>query len=142
MLVDVSSKLHEAAVIELLEYAVYSDPDALGQIIEQYAGENQVLYAFEDQGEYVALIGAITDQDKIEIKHLVVRPEDRLKGYGRGTIVELLLKERPTLLQAIADETTVDFFRNLGFQIIDDVGHNSGLELFKCLYHVDDEEEE
>lgn len=142
MLVDVSSKLQEAPVTELLEYAVYADPDALKQIIEQYAGQDHALYAFEDQGEYVALIGAETHQDMIEIKHLVVRPEDRLKGYGRGIIVELLLQEKPTLLQAIADETTVDFFRNLGFQIIDDVGHNSGMELFKCLYHVETEEEE
>lgn len=143
MLVDISTKLQEASVIELLEYAVYSDPEELKAITQQYSEQgNHILYAFEDQEEYVALIGATRNQDIMEIKHLVVRPEDRMKGYGRGIIVELILKEEPAQLQAVVDDTAVDFFRNLGFQVIDHVDSASGAELYRCIYDAHNEDEE
>lgn len=141
MLVNVSSKVQEASIQELLEYAVFSEPDALQEVVKLYAGTDHVLYALEDQEEYVALIGVTTGkQGIIEMKHLAVRPDERLKGYGRGIIVELLLQENPKLLQAMSDDTTVDFFRRLGFQIIDYIDE-SNREYYKCIYDAENEED-
>jgi N-acetylglutamate synthase-like GNAT family acetyltransferase len=141
MLIDVSAKVQEASIKELLEYAVFADPDALQEVMGLYAKTDHILYALEDQEEYVAIIGVIPAKEGImEMKHLVVRPDERLKGYGRGIIVELLLQEKPAVLEAITDDTTVDFFRNLGFQIIDFVDE-SGREYYKCIYDAENEED-
>lgn len=141
MLVDVSAKVQEASIKELLEYAVFADPDALQEVMGLYAKTDHILYALEDQEEYVAIIGVTPAKEGIiEMKHLVVRPDERMKGYGRGIIVELLLQEKPAVLEAITDDTTVDFFRNLGFQIIDFVDE-SGREYYKCIYDAEDEED-
>lgn len=141
MLVNVSSKVEEASIKELLEYAVFADPDALQKVMKQYAEADHILYALEDQEEYVALIGVTSAKDGImELKHLVVRPDERMKGYGRGIIVELLLEEKPAKLEAITDDTTVDFFRNIGFQIIDFIDE-FGREYYKCIYDAEDEED-
>lgn len=141
MLVNVSSKVEEASIKELLEYAVFADPEALQEVMGLYAKTDHILYALEDQEEYVALIGVTPAKDgSMELKHLVVRPDERMKGYGRGIIVELLLEEKPALLEAITDDTTVDFFRNLGFQIIDFIDE-SGREYYKCIYDAEAEED-
>ncbi|WP_229753271.1 GNAT family N-acetyltransferase [Paenibacillus segetis] len=138
-----TSKVDASPVKELLESAVFSDPEALEQAIKLYSSNGEYeLYAYVDEDEYVGLIGGRMNSDhQLEIIHLAVRPEDRMKGYGRGLIVEMILQKQPTSVFTVTDEEGAEFFRNVGFQVMGFESNEGGLEQFRCFYEVDDEEE-
>lgn len=144
MLTLVTSKIGELPVRELLESAVFSDPEALEQALKLYgSNEDYELYAFVDEDEYVGLIGGCMNSARqLEIIHLAVRPEDRLKGYGRGLILEIIIEKKPTVVFTVTDEEGAEFFRNVGFQVMSSTLTDSGLEQFRCIYEVEEENED
>ncbi|WP_334073036.1 MULTISPECIES: GNAT family N-acetyltransferase [Paenibacillus] len=141
MLVQVTSFPAGEALQELMEYATGFDSDRERQAWDLYASAGQAeLYGYEEEGEWIGLIGfAFREGAQMEILHLAVHPEDRLKGYGRGIILETLLLKQPRVITAVTDEEGADFFRNIGFSVQDYVSQ-SGYEEFRCVYRSEEEE--
>lgn len=144
MLTLVTSKVNASPVKELLESAVFSDPEVLEQAVKLYSSDrNYELYAYVDEDEYVGVIGGCMNSDhQLEIIHLAVRPEDRMKGYGRGLILEIILQKKPRAVFTITDEEGAEFFRNVGFQVMGFHPNGGGPEQLRCVYEVDEETEE
>ncbi|MEF2965282.1 GNAT family N-acetyltransferase [Paenibacillus sp. M1] len=142
MLKQVTTFPPDAALSELMEYAVGFEPELEDRAWELYrTGGGAALYGYEDEGEWVGLIGARTNSDNtLEILHLAVHPEDRLKGYGRGLIMETLLLIKPKAVTAVTDEDGADFFRNIGFTVQGFIPDGGGEERFRCLYEAEEEE--
>lgn len=144
LLTRVTSKVDVSPVKDLLESAVFSDPEALEQAVKLYSSDkNYELFAYVDEDEYVGVIGGCMNSDRqLEISHLAVRPEDRMKGYGRGLVLEVILEKKPTAVFTVTDEEGAEFFRNVGFQVMGSHPSNGGPEQFRCLYEVDEESED
>ncbi|CAM2901225.1 GNAT family N-acetyltransferase [Paenibacillus sediminis] len=143
MLENVKAKIHDAVIKELLSYSVFPDPDRVDDIIKEYEKNPDLeLYGYMDDGICVGVVGSVMRENNVlEIKHIAVLPENRLKGYGRGMIVELILQRKPDLVIAETDEDAVDFYRNIGF-IISSLGEKyPGFERFRCEYNVNEAEE-
>lgn len=150
MFIEVTSRRNEPVILSLLDYAVFSDPDGLESAVKEYGeGDNRHLYVFEDEGQYVGIIGFEIDtkgtkseSTVLRIKHLAVRPEDRMKEYGRRLIIEALLAVSPDVVVADTDEEGAEFFRNIGFQVSGHLSPDGGYEQFCCVYEVNEEEDE
>ena len=57
-------------------------------------------------------------------------------------ILEIMTLEKPERVVAETDEEAVDFYRSLGF-VVHSLGEQyPGIERFRCVYEVEDEEEE
>lgn len=149
MFIEVTSRRSEAVILSLLDYAVFSDPEGLEGAVQEYGdGDNKHLYVFEDEGQYVGIIGfqiektgSTSENTVLRIKHLAVRPEDRMKEYGRRLIIEALLAVNPDMAMADTDEEGAEFFRNIGFQV-SGLLSSDGYEQFRCVYEVNEEEDE
>ncbi|MNN35112.1 hypothetical protein D3C81_1489510 [compost metagenome] len=112
------------------------------QASQQYSSSaDNELFAFEDEGEFLGIIGCRYHINDLQILHLAVRPEDRLKGYGRGLLLEILDKKNPDSLFAVTDEEGADFYRNVGFEVTGFTDTSSGSELFRCVYQAEEETE-
>ncbi|MBQ4898878.1 GNAT family N-acetyltransferase [Paenibacillus sp. Marseille-P2973] len=142
MLVRVTSFPVQSDIAELMEYATRFDSEQEKKAWELYESGAE-LYVFEEEGENIGLIGFTTGSSgQMDILHLAVRPEDRLKGYGRGLIVEALLLKQPKVVIAVTDEEEADFFRNIGFTVN---GFNPGPdepEQFRCVYESEEPAED
>ncbi|MBA9087831.1 N-acetylglutamate synthase-like GNAT family acetyltransferase [Fontibacillus solani] len=143
MLVQVNDKITDSQIRELLEYAVFFDTDQLEHVCNLYKLTNDnELYALEDEGEIIGVVGCRYHSNDLEILHLAVRPEDRLKGYGRGLLLEILDKKNPDILFAVTDEDGADFYRNVGFEVTSFTeGLENGRELFRSVYRAEEEAE-
>jgi len=139
MLVKLTDSQWDQEVRELLEDAVYYDPSVVDEVMSQYRTSNlKELYVFEDQEEFIGIIGFTKDeQNQLEIAELVIHPQERLKGYGRGIILETIVLKKPSRIIVVTDEEGADFFRNIGFQVIGMPADEEGMEQFRCTYEVD-----
>ncbi|MGF7048647.1 ribosomal protein S18 acetylase RimI-like enzyme [Paenibacillus sp. DS2015] len=144
MLINVKTYINKLEVTELLSYAVFPDDKSLKAAIELYEGNDSLqLYGFEDEELLVGLIGFEMDAGRvITINHIAVLPENRLKGYGRGMLLELLEAQKPTQMIAETDEEAVDFYRNIGFVVYSLGEIYPGVERFRCVYDAEEVEEE
>lgn len=144
MLVNVKSYIHKPEVAELLSYSVFPDDKSLRAAVQHYEETDSLkLYGFEDEELLVGLIGFEMDANRIlTVHHLAVLPENRLKGYGRGIFFELIKARKPSQIIAETDEDAVDFYRNIGFVVISLGETYPGVERFRCIYEVEDEDEE
>jgi ribosomal protein S18 acetylase RimI-like enzyme len=139
MLINIKTRINEGEILELIESSLFSDPDQLDKEIEDYIKDDSLeFYGLEAEGAIAGIIGFRMDADKqLTITHLAVKPEFRGAGFGRGLALEAIDLMEPALLAAEADEASVDFFRNIGFEI-ESLGEDaSGLEKFKCTYHTE-----
>ncbi|WP_018750809.1 GNAT family N-acetyltransferase [Paenibacillus sanguinis] len=144
MFKSIKSNLDEPSIQELLEYAVVDDR-SVENVIEMYRSEEDCkLYGYEAEGQIAGLVGYRVTKDKreLEILHLAVHPANRYKGYGRALVLLSLTQEEPTSVVAVTDEEGTDFFRNIGFEITGFRESNSTLERFRCVYQVDEPEDE
>jgi len=141
VLVQVTSFPAEQALRELMEYATGFDPEREKEAWELYASGGQAeLYGYQEEGEWIGLIGfALREGGQMDIHHLAVHPEDRLKGYGRGILLETLLLKQPRFITAMTDEEGADFFRNIGFSVQGYISQG-GYEEFRCVYRTEEEE--
>ncbi|WMT39234.1 GNAT family N-acetyltransferase [Paenibacillus sp. D2_2] len=139
MLVNLTDSQWDLEVRELLEDAVYYDPSEVDKVMNQYRTSSlNELYVFEDQEEFIGIIGFMMgEQNQLEIAELVIHPLERLKGYGRGIILETIVLKNPSRITAVTDEEGADFFRNIGFQVIGMPANEVGVERFRCTYEVE-----
>ncbi|OKP77154.1 MULTISPECIES: GNAT family N-acetyltransferase [unclassified Paenibacillus] len=145
MLIDLKQRIDTEEVKELLAYAVIDEPDALWRTTVEYGSKAALqLCGWEEEGLLVGLVGfEETEDGSLEIRHIAVLPENRGKGYARGIILELLSARNPRyLLAETEDEIAADFYRNLGFMVYS-LGENpAGIEMFRCVYEVEEAEDE
>ncbi|MBP2112373.1 GNAT family N-acetyltransferase [Paenibacillus silagei] len=145
MLIDLKPLVGTPQVNELLAYAVIDDPDALIRTSEEYSKLAAMqLCGWEEDGLLVGLTGyEETEDGSLDIRHISVLPENRGKGYARGMILELVTSRQPRYLIAeTEDEIAADFYRSLGFMVYS-LGENAaGIEMFRCVYEVEETEDE
>ncbi|KWX77210.1 GNAT family acetyltransferase [Paenibacillus riograndensis] len=145
MLVDLKQRTDTDEVKELLAYAVIDEPDALWRTSVEYGSKAALqLFGWEEEGLLIGLVGfEETEDGSLEIRHIAVLPENRGKGYARGIILELLAARNPRyLLAETEDEVAADFYRNLGFMVYSLGESPAGIEMFRCVYEVEEDEDE
>jgi ribosomal protein S18 acetylase RimI-like enzyme len=143
LLINITHKLDNPEIKELISYSVFPDPEKLEEVIKQYQSEEALtLYGYEDENVLVGIIGVLKNENNtLVIKHIAVQPENRLKGYGRGLILELLEDSRPTMITAETDADAVDFYRSIGFTVYSLGELYPGVERFRCVYEIEPEDE-
>ncbi|TCZ75134.1 N-acetyltransferase [Paenibacillus albiflavus] len=144
MLINLTSKLTDPNIKELISYAMFPDPERIETALKQYeTDEALTLYGYEEDNNIVGLIGVQAEaNDKLIIKHIAIQPENRMKGYGRGLILELIEQSKPLIIEAETDVDSVDFYRSIGFTVYSLGDLYPGVERFRCLYEVEPEEED
>ncbi|MGG3452506.1 GNAT family N-acetyltransferase [Paenibacillus rhizolycopersici] len=144
MFKPINARVDEPAIRELLECAVVFDPDALETAARLYReGDTYKLYGYEEEGGIAGIIGfRVNASGTLEIEHLAVHPEQRMKGFGRALVLLALTEAGPERMEAVTDEAGADFFRSIGFQITGFQDETSGEERFRCFYEVDEDDEE
>lgn len=141
MLVDVIDKLDDEKIVELINYAVFLDDEELEDVLYEYkTNEHLELYAFEDDGLVVGIVGFELNYGILEIKHMAVHPLYRGVGFGRGIILELIVLKNPSAIVAETDEEAVEYYRSVGFSIHSLDHIYSGIDRFKCVYLIDEDE--
>lgn len=128
---------------QLLSYSVFPDPDQLQDTLQSYEQDEQYeLYGFVEEQYIIGLIGFTFHEDgELEIRHIAVQPDCRGAGYGRGLILEAIHLVKPVTVVAETDEESVDFYRNIGFEVVSLGENHSGVERFRCLYESDEKED-
>jgi len=114
MFKSIKARVDEPAIRELLEYAVMFDPDALEDAARLYREEDtyQLFGYEEEEAGITGIIGyRVNASQTLEIIHLAVHPEQRMKGYGRALVLLALTEASPERMEAITDEAGADFFR-------------------------------
>ncbi|MGN7355934.1 GNAT family N-acetyltransferase [Paenibacillus sp. SAF-054] len=142
MLLNIKSYIRKPEVAELFSYAVFPDDQSVEKTIQAYeSNEAWKLVGYEDGELLVGLTGYEKSGNEIILQHIAVIPENRGLGYGRGMILEIMTDEKPERVVAETDEEAVDFYRSLGF-VVHSLGEQyPGIERFRCVYEVEDEEE-
>ncbi|MEK3734500.1 MULTISPECIES: GNAT family N-acetyltransferase [Paenibacillus] len=139
MLKDITSRVNQLEIRELLGYAVLSDPDAVDQAVDFYRNsEKNKLYGYEEEGLIIGVIGCSLKEKVLTIHHIAVIPENRGKDYGRGMILELLLHHQAEQVVAETDEEALGFYRSLGFEVYSLGETYPGVERFRCVYDVEE----
>ncbi|MCL6603610.1 MAG: GNAT family N-acetyltransferase [Paenibacillus sp.] len=144
MLIDIKHLIGSPEVNELLAYAVIDEPDALQHTSSEYSDQAALkLFGWEEEKLLLGLVGfEETEDGSLEIRHIAVLPENRGKGYARGMILELLSARQPRyLLAETEDEVAANFYRILGFMVYSLGVNGAGIELFRCVYEVDESED-
>lgn len=138
MLIHIQNEPIEPAIQELMEIAAGFQLEQQDEMWSRYrSGREAELYAYQEDEEWIGLIGIeMLSPERMDIMHLVIRPEDRLKGYGRGLIMEAIVLKGPELVTAVTDEEGADFFRNIGFSVTGFFAAPGQSELFRCVYEA------
>jgi len=137
MLIDIKGRMAEESIKEILEYAIYPDPDKVDKTLMEYQSDPLLeLMAIEDDGEIVGIIGFRLADRSLVIQHIAVHPEYRGMGYGRGLILELIELKNPEKITVETDEDAVEFYRNIGFSISSLGEKYPGVERYQCEYHI------
>ncbi|QUL57483.1 GNAT family N-acetyltransferase [Paenibacillus tritici] len=145
MLIDLKPLVGTPQVNELLTYAVIDDPEALESTSAEYREQAAMqLCGWEEEGLLLGLTGfEETEDGSLDIRHIAVLPENRGKGYARGMILELVTTREPRYLVAeTEDEIAADFYRSLGFMVYSLGENTAGIEMFRCVYEVEETEDE
>ncbi|WP_433943530.1 GNAT family N-acetyltransferase [Paenibacillus sp. SN-8-1] len=139
MLVNVKDQVTAPEISRMLEYALFSDEEALPKAIQHIQADAEIkLSALKHEGEWIGLIGYKKDElNALNITHLAISPEHRNQGYGRAIVLEVLYEEKPERIIAETDEDAVDFYRNIGFIVISLGRLPNGIERFRCVYEVE-----
>lgn len=141
MFIDLSARLREPAVQQLIELSVFPDPERLELTIARYedAANGLRLLGYESEGDLIGIVGfTIGEAKRMVLHHLAVLPEVRGAGFGRGMILELLHEYEPAVVEAETDEEAVHFYRSIGFRV-ESVGERyPGAERFLCTYEAEE----
>lgn len=141
MFTNMKERLHEEPVTELLAYAIFPDPEQVEKTIGEYQREEKLeLLGYEAEGELVGIVGFLMEGEELQLKHIVVAPDYRGFGYGRGQLLELMLLKQPKRVICETEEESVNFFRAIGFEVRSLGEVHPGVERYECFYEVEDTE--
>ncbi|WP_276352379.1 GNAT family N-acetyltransferase [Cohnella caldifontis] len=138
VLIPIRDKLHDDAIMELVGYSVFPDPEKLKAAMESYESNDNILMGYSLDGEIIGVIGYRSLPDEgIYIRHLSVDPEYRGLGYGRGMILELIDLIKPKKIKLETDDDAVDFYRSIGFEITSLGQKYPHAERYECVFETD-----
>ncbi len=142
MLQSVKNQVRDPQIAALLELSIFPDPEHLERALSFYEEQPDAeLLAYEEEGDRIGIVGfKPSGESEITITHIAVEPGSRGGGYGRGMLLELMVREKPQRVIAETDEEAVDFYRSVGFAVVSLGISPSGLERFRCVYEVEEEE--
>ncbi|OWA33879.1 GNAT family N-acetyltransferase [Saccharibacillus sp. O16] len=143
MLQSVKDQVRDPQIAALLELSIFPDPEHLERAISFYEEHSEAqLFAYEEGGDRIGIVGfKPSGEGEITLTHIAVEPSSRGGGYGRGMLLELMVQEKPQRVIAETDEEAVDFYRSVGFAVVSLGISSSGLERFRCVYEVEEEDE-
>lgn len=133
---DIRDRLDKPQVYELLEMAVFPDPDRIVEVLREYREDPSLdIRGFYEEETLIGVIGSrMGDDGVLEIRHIAVAPDERGQGYGRGMILTLLEAQNPKAIVAETDEEAVNFYRGIGFTVESLGERYPGVERFRCTY--------
>ena len=136
MIVDVKHIINIEEAIKILSYATSSDIDKVKKIYEEYLFSNNfILLGYEIDNKLVGLIGFYSS-DKVskiyELKHISVDIDYRKSGIGRKLIENILEAYDIKELVAETDDDAVDFYKKMGFEIVNLGEKYPGTIRYRC----------
>lgn len=138
MLIDLHDHLQHEYIQELIGYSVYPVQEKVNSAAEMYRSDHHRLMGYSLDDEIIGIIGYESLPDRvIKIHHLSVDPEFRGLGYGRGMILELIDLIEPKKIIAETDDDAVDFYRNIGFEIVSLGEKLPNAETYECTFVTD-----
>jgi ribosomal protein S18 acetylase RimI-like enzyme len=138
MLVDLHNRLQHEYIRELIGYSVFPDQEEVVSAVEMYRSDRHHLMGYALDDEIIGVIGYESLPDKVvKIHHLAVDPEFRGLGYGRGMILELIDLIEPKKIIVETDDDAVDFYRNIGFEIVSLGEKYPNVETYACTFVTD-----
>jgi ribosomal protein S18 acetylase RimI-like enzyme len=141
MFIEMKARLKEEPITELLSYSIFPDPERLEHAIREYQSSEELeILGYEVEGELIGLVGYRMNGEELELCHVAVDPSHRGLGYGRGQLLELMVRKQPKRVVCQTDEDSVNFFRAIGFEVRSLGELYPGVERFECFYEVDEEE--
>ncbi len=120
--VEIATTACDAAEVDELLWRVLWQPLGFPRDIRSsfnIEGEELALAAKENGRIVGGLAGVWTAENEIELRHLAVGSSHELKGIGRALVMELFHIASVKLcdrIHTIARNTSVGFFRGVGFQ--------------------------
>jgi len=119
MIKEIDIKAQCELVIPTLSCCIYKPTsDKLESILTTYIeSDNKKLYGNYFSGSLIGLIGITSNGSEVEINHLAVNLEFRMKGTGKQ-LVYFILNEYPDKRVFLeTDDEAVEFYKSIGFQI-------------------------
>lgn len=107
--------------------------DRLKALIDSYSAEsNRDLFIVRIGEELVGCIGIKHKENhSLEILHIAVLEEFRMKGIGQALIDEIFRLFTPTELTAETDDEAVDFYRQSDFEILELFENESKVQRYR-----------
>jgi len=101
----------------LIVHSINSPTDKkIEEVLKGYRAENHVILGCLLGARLVGVMSIEKQLDlKYSIKHIAILPEHRLQGIGRQFVDEVMQRFQVNKLVAETDDTTVGFYRAIGF---------------------------
>lgn len=122
-------------IIELLAGCIFGDEQKVRTELSKYETESYRLLTGEVlNNELVGLIGVEYHSiGEITLLHIVVKPQYHRNGIGKKMIYDQLKVNQIRYIEAETDIEAVDFYKRIGFQIINLGEKYPGVERFNCI---------
>lgn len=125
------------AVKSLLAECMWPDENRITNELNKYLvnGNSRELLGFCMNKKLVGLIGfEYESKDKVELKHIAIKPEYRGRGIGKDMIQEFIKSQKALTIKAETDKDAVGFYSKIGFSITSLGEKYPGVERFECVY--------
>lgn len=136
-MIDLKEYTDINAVKSLLAECMWPDEDRITNELNKYlygGNSRELLGSFIDE-ELIGLIGFVYEsRDKVELKHIAIKPNYRSRGIGKDMIHEFIKRKKAVTIKAETDKDAVGFYRKVGFSITSLGEKYSGVERFECVY--------
>lgn len=121
-------------IIELLTGCIYGDGQKIRIELSKYETDrNRLLTGEVLNNELVGLIGVeFHSIEAVTLLHIAVKTQHQENGIGKRMIYDHLRENPIRYIEAETDIEAVDFYRKIGFQIINLGEKYPGVERFKC----------
>ncbi|MGO4789436.1 GNAT family N-acetyltransferase [Paenibacillus sp. 2KB_20] len=126
---------HEVTLVSnLLAECMWPDNERILQELNMYKVDDaRKLFGRLKNNELIGLIGLIHLSTKeVELKHIAIRSDYRRQGIGREMINEYIKKNEINKMIAETHKDAVNFYKNIGFEIMSLGEKYPGVERFQC----------
>lgn len=133
---DLSGRLDDPVIRDLVAPSVYPDPVRLARAIERYRpGHGRTLLGWESDGMLAGCIGfERTGPGEATVWNIAVRPDYRRRGAGRAMLDYLRNEMGYARLELETDGNAVEFYRACGFDVTSLGELWPGTERFRCVW--------
>ena len=136
MLVDLTSRLDESNIRDLLAYAIVSSTaEKVSRACWQYLADPcWTLFGLKgDDDQIIACIGIEQKwEGEATLQHLAVHPDHRWQGTARCMLDEIGKKLSLRRLDVETEEKNVEFYRRSGFTVQSIEFRYPGIERYRC----------